>query len=172
MHGELLSEVFWPSFECRPHRSSPAGNWPLAARSTFRHYALMSGLVSQEQLQHAISQLSGAPDVPSATLMAVEDAELASMLVKMGVLTPYQAEKILEGRTKFNLGPYIATDFIGSGGMGRVYKAVHQVMGRVSAVKVLPLEKATPDAVNNFMREVRTHAQLDHPNLVRAYDAG
>jgi serine/threonine protein kinase len=46
------------------------------------------------------------------------------------------------------------------------------MMGRVCAVKVLPLEKSTPEAINHFIREVRTHAQLDHPNLVRAYDAG
>jgi serine/threonine protein kinase len=45
-------------------------------------------------------------------------------------------------------------------------------MGRVCAVKVLPLHKATPDAVGTFMREIRTQAQLDHPNLVRAFDAG
>ena len=45
-------------------------------------------------------------------------------------------------------------------------------MGRESAVKVLPLTKATPEAITNFTREIRTQAQLDHTNLVRAYDAG
>jgi serine/threonine protein kinase len=132
----------------------------------------MSNLVSQEQLQHAISALTSAPDGPSATLMAVEDAELANKLVEMEVLTNYQAEQILRGRTKFDLGPYIVTDSIGKGGMGQVFKAVHQMMGRVCAVKILPLEKSTPEAISHFIREVRTHAQLDHPNLVRAYDAG
>ncbi|HUE70492.1 MAG TPA: serine/threonine-protein kinase, partial [Pirellulaceae bacterium] len=144
----------------------------MATRSTFRHYALMSGLVSQEQLQSAISSLTSVPDGPSATLMAVDDAELANKLVDLGVLTTYQAEQILGGRTKFTLGPYIVTDSIGKGGMGQVYKAVHDMMGRICAVKILPLEKSTPDAINHFIREVRTHAQLDHPNLVRAYDAG
>ncbi|HZL91394.1 MAG TPA: serine/threonine-protein kinase [Pirellulaceae bacterium] len=144
----------------------------MATRSTFRHYALMSGLVTQEQLQHAISALTSAPDGPQATLMAVDDAELANKLVEMGVLTTYQAEQILGGRSKFKLGLYIVTESIGKGGMGQVFKAVHEMMGRVCAVKVLPLEKSTPEAINHFIREVRTHAQLDHPNLVRAYDAG
>jgi serine/threonine protein kinase len=45
-------------------------------------------------------------------------------------------------------------------------------MGRECAIKVLPLHKATPDSISNFMREIRTQAQLDHANLVRAYDAG
>jgi serine/threonine protein kinase len=56
--------------------------------------------------------------------------------------------------------------------MGQVFKGVHQVMGRECAIKVLPLHKTNPEAIANFMREIRTQAQLDHPNLVRAYDAG
>lgn len=132
----------------------------------------MSGLVSQEQLQAAIAQLVGTANAPPATLLAVDDTELANKLVATQVLTPFQAEQILGGRTKFTLGPYIVTDFIGKGGMGQVYKAVHQMMGRICAVKILPLEKSTPESLNHFIREVRTHAQLDHPNLVHAYDAG
>jgi len=90
----------------------------------------------------------------------------------MGILTPYQAAQIKAGRTKFELGPYIVTDSLGQGGMGQVFKGVHRVMGRECAIKVLPLHKATPDAITNFMREIRTQAQLDHANLVRAFDAG
>ena len=97
---------------------------------------------------------------------------VAAKLVEMKLLTTYQAEQIKAGRTKFNLGPYVITDFIGHGGMGQVFKGVHRMMGRECAVKVLPLHKATADAVKNFMREIRTQARLDHPNLVRAYDAG
>jgi serine/threonine protein kinase len=70
------------------------------------------------------------------------------------------------------VGPYIVTDFIGQGGMGQVFKGVHQLMGRECAIKVLPLNKSTPDAASNFTREIRTQAQLDHSNLVRAEFAG
>ena len=56
--------------------------------------------------------------------------------------------------------------------MGQVYKAEHNVMGRECAVKVLPREKCTPEAIAHFRREIRTQAKLDHPHLVRAYDAG
>jgi len=107
-------------------------------------------------------------------MVEVDDAALALRLIEMGILTAYQADQIKAGRTKFHLGQgaYVVTDFIGQGGMGQVFKGVHCVMGRDCAIKVLPLHKATPEAIANFMREVRTQAQLDHPNLVRAYDAG
>ena len=100
------------------------------------------------------------------------DKELAAMLVKLEYLTSYQSDQLLSGRTKLNLGPYIITDWIGQGGMGQVFKAVHEMLGRESAVKVLPLHKTTPEAIVNFRREIRAQAKLDHANLVRAFDAG
>jgi serine/threonine protein kinase len=56
--------------------------------------------------------------------------------------------------------------------MGQVFKAVHHVMGRECAVKVVPARKATPDAIAGFHREIRLLAKLDCTYLVRAYDAG
>jgi serine/threonine protein kinase len=132
----------------------------------------LSGLVTQEQLDEAVARARTHLDEAQAQSLEVDDKALAQMTVEMGLLTRYQADQILSGRTKFKLGPYIVTDWIGQGGMGQVYKGMHEVMGRESAVKVLPLTKATPEAITNFTREIRTQAQLDHTNLVRAYDAG
>ena len=87
-------------------------------------------------------------------------------------LNAWQAKQLLDGRTKFNLGPYLIIDSIGQGGMGQVFKAEHGKMGRIVAVKVLPRDKSTPEAVANFTREIRALARLDHPNLVAALDAG
>ena len=106
------------------------------------------------------------------TARDVTDKKLARQLVKMKLLSEYQAEQLLSGRTKLALGPYIITDWIGQGGMGQVFLAVHELLGRESAIKVLPLHKITPEAIANFRREIRAQAKLDHPNLVRAYDAG
>jgi serine/threonine protein kinase len=133
---------------------------------------VLSGLVTLEQIEQAIARVRESGGESQQPAIEVDDKSLADQLVELGLLTRYQADQILAGRTKFKLGPYIVTDWIGQGGMGQVYKAVHEVMGRESAVKVLPLTKATPDAIANFTREIRTQAQLDHPNLVRAYDAG
>ena len=90
----------------------------------------------------------------------------------MKVVTAYQADQLMSGRKKLKLGAYVITDWIGQGGMGQVFKAIHEMLGRESAIKVLPLHKNTPDSIANFRREIRAQAKLDHPNLVRAFDAG
>jgi serine/threonine protein kinase len=140
----------------------------VANRSTFRNLALFSGLLTPEQLDQAVAALQASV----GTAVEISDEQLAARLVEEGLLTAYQVKELKAGRNKFKLGPYIVTDWIGQGGMGNVYKAVHPVLGRESAIKVLPLTKATPEAIANFNREIRTQAQLDHPNLVRAYDGG
>ena len=53
-----------------------------------------------------------------------------------------------------------------------MFVAVHQIMHRQVAIKVLPRSKSTPEAIASFTREIQTQAKLDHRNLVRAYDAG
>lgn len=148
-----------------------------STRSVFRKYALLSGLVTADQLEQAVltAGVAGETEVAAAagvTTAEIDDGRVANRLVEMGILTPFQAAQIKAGRTKFALGPYVVTDSLGQGGMGQVFKGVHQVMGRECAIKVLPLHKATGESIANFMREIRTQAQLDHPNLVRAYDAG
>lgn len=141
-----------------------------STQSVFRAAALASRLITQDQLDRVEAAIRGCAGDTRGT--DVSDEELAAKLVELDVLTSYQADQLKEGRSKLSLGPYIITDWIGQGGMGQVFKAVHEMMGRESAVKVLPVNKSTPHAIVNFTREIRTQAQLDHPNLVRAYDAG
>ena len=128
---------------------------------TFREAAVRSGLVSVRKLEK-VTELIKSDD----------DALVAATLVKSGVLTEYQSQQLLAGRTKLTLGPYKITDWIGQGGMGQVFKAVHNVMGRVCAVKVLPREKSTAESRQAFLHEVRVQAEMDCPYIVRAYDAG
>ncbi|MCE9547146.1 MAG: serine/threonine protein kinase [Planctomycetia bacterium] len=109
---------------------------------------------------------------PAAPLVDVDDQQLANKLVAIGHLNRWQADQLLAGRIKFNLGQYQIIDSIGQGGMGQVFKAEHMYMGRVVAVKVLPKARSTPDAIAGFSHEIRAQTQLDHANLVRAYDAG
>ena len=142
-----------------------------AERPRFRDTAIASGLITEDQLRAAVATLLQ-NRTDRRTVTDISDKQLASQLVKMKILTDYQADQLITGRTKLDLGPYIITDWIGQGGMGQVFKAVHGMLGRESAIKVLPLHKSTPEAIENFRREIRAQAKLDHPNLVRAYDAG
>lgn len=135
------------------------------SESRFVLSAVQSKLVPEETLDALIQRLQIGRDEVTESLVTAE-------LVRSGVVTEYQAEQLKSGRTKFTLGPYIITDWLGQGGMGQVFKARHEMMGREVAIKVLPQEKSTPDAIASFTREIRTQAQLDHPRLVRAFDAG
>jgi len=133
---------------------------------------LASGLLDQDQLDEAWAGLRAAEGDPSDAASPPTDEQLAEKLVELGRLNVWQSKQLLEGRTKFNLGPYWMIDSIGRGGMGQVFKARHEVLDRVVAVKVLPRSKSTPEAIANFMREIQVVAKLDHANLVRAFDAG
>lgn len=139
--------------------------------SLFRRSALSSGLVSVDQILAAEKELRSA-HAAVGTWVEISDEQLAAKLVEMGRLNSWQAEQLKVGRAKFTLGPYQIIDAIGQGGMGRVFRAEHRLMGRVVAIKVLPRDRSTPDAIASFTREIRAQAQFDHPNLVRAYDAG
>ncbi|MFM8952552.1 MAG: serine/threonine-protein kinase [Planctomycetaceae bacterium] len=112
------------------------------------------------------------PPVPAAKVQRQLESTAGKVLVEQKILTPFQCQELMAGRTRFQLGQYTVIDEIGKGGMGHVFKAEHSMMGRVVAVKVLPRSKATPESEAAFQREMRILGRLDHPNLVRAFDAG
>ena len=64
------------------------------------------------------------------------------------------------------LGHYQITNQLGRGGMGEVFQAKDQVLGREVAIKVLPDEFAKDaDRVARFQREAKVLASLNHPNI-------
>src|SRR5262245_25555151 len=97
-------------------------------RETFLANLRHSGLVSDQQLAAIAHRL---PETGRGRV-------LARALVKLDLLTKFQAERILVGRTQgFFLGQYRILDQIGEGGMGRVFKAEHRTLKRVVALKLL-----------------------------------
>ena len=70
-------------------------------------------------------------------------------------------------------GRYTLGELLGSGGMGRVYRAYDGRLQREVALKVMAEHYAqTPEFVERFRREIRNVASLDHPNVIRVFDSG
>jgi serine/threonine protein kinase len=136
---------------------------PPIDRQTFLANLRQSRLVPEDQLEAILRELP--EDVRGRTL--------ARALVQRGLLTKFQAERLLIGRTAgFHLGQYKVLDQIGRGGMGRVFKAEHRTMGRIVALKVLaPDALQTDRAQELFLHEVKAISRLVHPNIVTAFDA-
>lgn len=74
------------------------------------------------------------------------------------------------GRT---LKDYVIEDFLGAGGMGRVYRARHRWLDMQVAIKFLKDDLNGDDMlIARFRREALAVARLNHPNIVRATDGG
>lgn len=94
-------------------------------------------------------------------------------LHKSGRITGYQAQALWRDKGhKLSIGNYVIEEELGRGGMGVVLKARHRRMQRRVAIKVLPA-RLTEDgeAIARFQREVVAASQLEHQNIVGAYDA-
>jgi TolB-like protein/tetratricopeptide (TPR) repeat protein len=88
------------------------------------------------------------------------------------VLAPAEAmeQRLDEG---VRLGRYEIVSLVGSGGMGRVYRARDPQLGRDVGVKVLPQGAGIGgDQLARFGREARALAALNHPNILTVYDVG
>src|SRR5262249_18697546 len=121
-------------------------------RQTFLANLRRSGLISPSQW----------PAVKRGLPQSSRGRVLARALVDQGLLTRFQAEQLLAGRTaNFIIDQYRILEKLGQGGVGRVYKAEHLTMGRVVALKSLaPSLMRTAKAQDLFKREIRAAGML------------
>ncbi len=70
------------------------------------------------------------------------------------------------------IGPYRIEGLLGRGGMGTVYRAVDEELGRAVALKVLAADLATESQRLRFEQEARAIARLQHPGIAHLYHAG
>jgi serine/threonine protein kinase len=122
-----------------------------------------SNLLDPAELDGYLSALPGSFAEPSA---------LCARMRADGLLGAFHVEQLLRGKYRgFFLGKHKLIDRIGLGGMGQVFLAEHVNMRRRVAIKVLPPDRAQNEfSRERFLREARAAGQLDHPNLVRAFD--
>lgn len=71
------------------------------------------------------------------------------------------------------IGPYKILKEIGRGGMGVVFAAIHEALGRQVAIKVMPTPLMDGEThVQRFRREAQAAARLHHTNIVSVFEAG
>src|SRR5436309_2517497 len=123
-----------------------------------------SNLIDRGQLDQIIGEfLQKTP--------AAEPAQLAEYLVGQSILTEFQAQRLLQGKTQgFVLGPFTLMDALGAGSMGTVYKAINKTDNQAYAVKVLP--RRSMWNVRIARRKVRSFEQCRHPAVVPFVDVG
>jgi eukaryotic-like serine/threonine-protein kinase len=139
----------------------------------------MAASLSAEELRARVERSRLLPPDAVEAAFSVDGTDPpADRLVKEGLLTPFQAKQLEAGRTDgfFLTDKYKLLDFIGHGGMGKVFLCEHLLLHRLVAIKLLQLTpgEAGSDAatrtLERFYREARAVAALDDPNIVHLYD--
>lgn len=139
-----------------------------AVAQSFLDFVRRSRLVEEGQLDKFIANYRSA----HGDQLPERQEALAEALIEAGLITDWQADKLLTGKHKgFILGKYKLLRHLGKGGMSQVYLAEHILMRVKRAIKVLPPNRVDDSTyLERFRIEARAAAKLDDPNIVRAYD--
>jgi len=110
------------------------------------------------------AEIAATTEIPWRPMRSIAD------VAELGLpLDPRESTEPILGR----IGGYRLLVELGHGGMGTVYQALHPHLEKIVALKVLRSHLTSdPTAVARFRREMRAVGKLDHPNIVRATDAG
>jgi len=102
----------------------------------------------------------------------VECEHFKQLLVRRGLLTNFQIERLLQGfRTGFFYGDYKVLYLVGAGTFARVYRATHRANNELYAIKVLRKSRSEdPEEAELFRREGELGMDLMHPNIVAIHE--
>jgi serine/threonine protein kinase len=102
--------------------------------------------------------------------------DLAQIMIMKGLITTAQADSIRSGDKPkaMQFGPYEIISKLGEGGMGIVYKAVHQDRrDKPLALKILNQRSLGDQEMNaRFKREADILVKMKHPNIMEGYEHG
>ena len=119
-----------------PCHRKQQGDWKCSSSTTSLRKSPCRGWYPTAELTQARAQVEPEPAADASL-------RLARLLVQQGLLTTYQARKLLAGATRgFFLGGYRILRPLGEGGMGKVFLAVNEQTFDKVAIKVLPPRKS------------------------------
>ncbi len=126
-----------------------------------RAETLATSCVGDDELRREVELLlRKAEEADKVNLQSVINSAIGRVIKQPSVLKPGQ-----------KIGHYTVKFQIGHGGMGQVWLAKDDRLGRDVAIKVLPPEFADdPERVNRFKREAYAVGQLNHSNIVTVHD--
>jgi serine/threonine-protein kinase len=113
-------------------------------------------------------------ELASTHTLAINNAIYLCLGAAVAIYVAYVLNRLgAELREAKRLGQYRLGERLGSGGMGDVFLAEHQLLKRACALKTINRSmQANPIAQQRFEREVRSAARLSHPNTIAIYDYG
>jgi len=122
-----------------------------------------SGLLSGENIRRAAEKLQLSPELDARAV--------AALLASERILTPFQSERILEGRYRgLVIDGYRVREVLGFGGMGCVFIAEEPGSDRKVALKVLSTEHALDAGMLARMKlEAAAGMRLHHPGIIRTH---
>ena len=135
----------------------------------FKKLVLANSLATHDQVEECVEALT---TYEQAGIIK----PLSSVMLDKGYLTIKQVNAVrqLQGKDEeCVIRGYTILETLGQGGLGVVYKARQDSIGRTVALKVMfPNLVSNKEYVQRFMREAKVSAELDHPNIVRGIDFG
>ncbi len=133
------------------------------------HMVVEQGLATLEEVEEAARSKAAADPASGKTL--------AQSLVEKGIVTEKQLSRLRTQaeaeRSQQQIPGYVVQSKLGAGAMAAVFKAKQLSLDRIVAIKVLPRKFGNNrQFIERFYAEGRAAAQLNHPNIVQAYDVG
>lgn len=109
------------------------------------------------------------PPLNSASASNARPGDIATIVTRRIPLSGAETQ----ANPTVTIGGFILERHLGSGAMGEVHLARHQVSGQIAAIKFITDARAVdPAFVQRFVRECALVSQLDHPNIAKAYAHG
>ena len=131
------------------------------------HMVIDQGLATKEEVDDCLRSRGADP----------EKKPLSRLLVEKNIVTEKQLARVKgqaeAERTSQHIPGYTILGKLGAGAMAAVLKARQISLDRVVAIKVLPRKFSNNrQFIERFYAEGRAAAQLNHPNIVQAFDVG